>query len=80
MGIHLLCYVHGNEHIEVHDAIHHVFVAIARNVGFHFKKIDLIPQSCATQRFIILNIVQAKERNYCNPHPINQFLPLPIHK
>jgi hypothetical protein len=29
MGIHFLCYVHGNEHIGTHDAIHDTFVTIA---------------------------------------------------
>jgi hypothetical protein len=35
MGIHLLCYVHDNECIGTHDAIHDTFAAIGRNVGFH---------------------------------------------
>jgi hypothetical protein len=35
MGIHLLCCVHGNEHIGTHDAIQNTFAAIARNASFH---------------------------------------------
>jgi hypothetical protein len=35
MGIHLLHYVHGNEHIGTHDVIHNTFAAITWNVGFH---------------------------------------------
>ncbi len=35
MGIHLLCYTHGNECIATHDVICDTFVAIARDVGFH---------------------------------------------
>jgi hypothetical protein len=38
----------------------------------------LLPQSCTTQGFIALNVVQAKERSYYNWHPIDQFLPLAI--
>jgi hypothetical protein len=39
---------------------------------------DLLPQSCATQGFVASDAVQAKGRNYCNQHPIDQFLPLTI--
>ncbi len=35
MGIHLLCYTHGNECITTHDVICDTFVAIGRDVGFH---------------------------------------------
>jgi hypothetical protein len=38
----------------------------------------LLPHSCTTQRFVALNIAQAKERSYHNQHPIDQFLPLAI--
>jgi hypothetical protein len=40
--------------------------------------IYLLPQSCATQGFATSNVVQTKERSYCNQHPTNQFLPLII--
>jgi hypothetical protein len=36
------------------------------------------PQSCITQGFATSNVTQAKERIYCNWHPINQFLHLTI--
>jgi hypothetical protein len=39
---------------------------------------DLLLQSCATQGFVTLDANQAKEKNYRNRHPTNQFLPLTI--
>jgi hypothetical protein len=36
-------------------------------------QMDLLPQSCATQRFVTFDVTQAKERNYRNQHPIDQF-------
>jgi len=39
---------------------------------------DLLPQSCAIQGFVTFNAAQAKERNYRNRHPCDQFLPLTI--
>ncbi len=41
-------------------------------------RVDLLPQSCVTQGFVALNATQAKENNYCNQNPIDQFLPLAI--
>jgi hypothetical protein len=35
MGIHLLCCVHGNEHIRTHDAICNTLTTIAQDTGFH---------------------------------------------
>jgi hypothetical protein len=35
MGIHLLRYAHGNEHMRTHDEVHDTFVATLQNVGFH---------------------------------------------
>ncbi len=80
MVIQFLRYVHGNERMEVHDAICDIFATIVQDVGFHVEQANLLPQSCATQRFIVLDIVQPKEKNYRNQHPTNQFLPLTIHK
>jgi hypothetical protein len=37
---------------------------------------DLFPRFCTIQGFVTINAVQAKEKNYCNWHPIDQFLPL----
>jgi hypothetical protein len=37
---------------------------------------NLLPQSYTIQGFVASNAVQAKEMNYCNQHPTNQFLPL----
>jgi hypothetical protein len=34
---------------------------------------DLFLWSCTTQKFIASNVIQVKERNYCNQHPVNQF-------
>jgi hypothetical protein len=31
----------------------------------------LLPQSCATQGFVPFNMIQAKEKNYCDKHPID---------
>jgi hypothetical protein len=39
---------------------------------------NLFPWSYATQRFIAFDAAQAKEKNYCDWHPTNQFLPLTI--
>jgi len=39
---------------------------------------DLLLQCCTIQEFITSNVFQAKEKNYCNGHPIDQFLPLAI--
>jgi hypothetical protein len=39
---------------------------------------NLFPQSYAIPRFVASNATQAKEKNYCNWHPIDQFLPLAI--
>jgi hypothetical protein len=39
---------------------------------------DLLPWYCATQGFAASNVVQAKEKNYCNQHPTDQFLPIVI--
>jgi hypothetical protein len=41
MGIHLLHYAHGNEHIKTHDAIHDTFAAIMQDVGFHVGQVEL---------------------------------------
>ncbi len=35
MGIHFLCYAHGNERIGTYNAIHDTFVTIMWVVGFH---------------------------------------------
>jgi len=40
--------------------------------------VNLFPWSYATQGFVALDVVQVKERNYRNWHPINQFLPWAI--
>jgi hypothetical protein len=108
MDIHFLHCTHGNEHIGTHDAIHHTFAAIVRNVNFHmgwqllhlllsttfhsfcqqinivFTKngihtltdvviadpmwVDLLPQSCETQRFVTFDAIQTQEKNYRNWH------------
>jgi hypothetical protein len=39
---------------------------------------DLLLQSCVTQRFLAFNATKAKEKNYHNWQPIDQFLPLAI--
>ncbi len=51
---------------------------LANIVVINPKRVDLLPRSCATQGFITLNAAKAKEKNYCNRHPTNQFLPLAI--
>jgi hypothetical protein len=38
--------------------------------------VDLFPQSYETQGFVAFDVVQTKERSYCDQHPIDQFLPL----
>jgi hypothetical protein len=39
---------------------------------------DLLPQSCATQRYVAFDAIQVKEKNYHNQHLTEQFFPLPI--
>jgi hypothetical protein len=63
MGIHLLHYVHGNEHIRTHDAIHNTFAAIVHDVGFHVGREQLhafpsITLNSSRQR---LNIIFTKD-------------------
>jgi len=41
MGIHLLCYAHGNECTVTHDAIHDTFAVITRNASFHMEREQL---------------------------------------
>jgi len=41
MGIHFLCYVHGNKHIGTHDVSCNIFVAIARDACFHVGREQL---------------------------------------
>jgi hypothetical protein len=45
MGIHLLCCAYGNECIGIHDVIHDIFVAIARDASFHVgqKQLHALP-------------------------------------
>jgi hypothetical protein len=33
---------------------------------------------CTIQGFVAFDVIQVKEMNYCNWHPIDQFLPLAI--
>jgi len=40
--------------------------------------VDFLPQSCAIQRSVASDAVQAKERSYRDWHPIDQFFPLAI--
>jgi hypothetical protein len=42
------------------------------------KWVDLIPQSCTTQRFATFDATQAKEKSYYDQHPTNEFLSLAI--
>jgi hypothetical protein len=39
---------------------------------------DLLSWSCTTQGFVVFDAGQAKEKNYCNQHTIDQVLPLII--
>jgi hypothetical protein len=55
-----------HEHMRIHDAIYDIFVAITLDVGFHIGQTNLLPQSCLIKNFVVLDIVQAKERNYRN--------------
>jgi hypothetical protein len=41
MGIHLLCCAHNNEHTRTHDVFCDIFLAIARDVGFHMGQEQL---------------------------------------
>ncbi len=37
MSIHLLHYIHGNEHMRIHDAIRDILIIIVQDVDFHVK-------------------------------------------
>ncbi len=39
---------------------------------------NLFLRSCAIQRFVTSDATQAKEKNYHNQHPTDQFFPLTI--
>jgi hypothetical protein len=39
-------------------------------------QMDLFSQSCATQGFVVSNVVQAKEQSYPDRHLADQFFPL----
>jgi hypothetical protein len=39
---------------------------------------NLLPQSCATLKFVASDVVQAKERSYHDYHHVDQFLPLAV--
>jgi hypothetical protein len=41
-------------------------------------RVDLFPQSCAIQRFVVSNVAQTKKRSYCEWHPNDQFFTLVI--
>jgi hypothetical protein len=41
-------------------------------------RVDLLLRFYATQRFVASDVMQVKERSYCNRRRINQFLPLAI--
>jgi hypothetical protein len=47
MGIHFLCYVHGNECIKTHDAIRDTFATIAQDASFHVgqKQFHVLPST-----------------------------------
>jgi hypothetical protein len=47
-------------------------------VNADLTQADLFPRSCTTQWFVVLNVAQAKERSYCDWHPVDPFLPLAI--
>jgi hypothetical protein len=38
--------------------------------------VDLLSQSCATQRFVVFDAAQARKWSYCDRHLASQFLPL----
>jgi hypothetical protein len=53
------------------DAIH----TLTNIVVAYPTRTDLLPPSCAIQGFVTSDAAQTKEKNYCNRHPTNQFLP-----
>jgi hypothetical protein len=42
------------------------FAPLVDVVIVNSRQAYLLPQSCAIQRFVVLDIAQTKERNYCN--------------
>jgi hypothetical protein len=63
MGIHLLHYVHGNECIGTHDAIHDTFATIAQDASFHMGREQLHVFPSTTFNFFRrrINIVLTKD-------------------
>jgi hypothetical protein len=51
---------------------------LANVVIINSTRTNLLHQSCAIWRFTTFETFQAKERNYCDRHPIDHFLPLAI--
>jgi hypothetical protein len=41
-------------------------------------RVDLFPWSCATQRFVVLDVAQTKKQCYCDWHLVDQFLLLAV--
>ncbi len=56
------------------DEIHTLLDVVIANPTW----VDLFHQSYTTQRFVVYEVTQAKEKNYRNWHPTNHFLPLAI--
>jgi hypothetical protein len=51
----------------------HTFIDI---VIADLTRSDLLARSCATQRFVVFDVTQAKVQNYCDRHPADKLLPL----
>jgi hypothetical protein len=47
-------------------------------VNADLMQINWKPRFCAIQTFATFDIIQTKERSYCNWHPIDQIFPLTI--
>jgi hypothetical protein len=62
MGILLLCRAHNNECIGTHDAIHDIFVAIARDASFHmgWKQLHVLPLATRNSSYLRVNIMLTK--------------------
>jgi hypothetical protein len=63
MGIHLLHYVHGNNHTRTYDVICDSFVAIAQDAGFHvgWKQLHVLPSNMFNSFRQWINIVFIKD-------------------
>jgi len=66
MGIHFLCYTHGNKGIRTHDVVRNIFSIIAWDVDFHMgrEQLHAFPSITLNSFCQWINIVFTKDGNF----------------